>query len=372
MLGLLVLPLIPLRGDGDGTSATECQRRKNMRRFLDRNIQLVSDPLLRSSRVARHVWRTVPEVKPLLLLLGRRGVRRRRKRCVCARDGDSRVLLLARRRIDVVVVTFLEAWGDRREGWRYCLCAGRGIEAVLIHFWRCAGDLDGGCLQAEGLGLDNLADLGVLDLAVVLVGNRHAIGINVVWVAGWWAPAARAGRKRAKAGRVGGGLRTQLGKVKVRTGSVALGHGLPQLLLGPEAVEDNAVDDDAKDFDNDFDDGADKAPVLDTVRWNYTFEILETYLKTADECVRDIFLKQVPALVVYTRPTPHVLVVILCFTLVEDCCSHSPHDDAENEESNGEDGIVCGDLFGSMVATSTISDHDNDRHDKRYASNDKE
>jgi hypothetical protein len=372
MLGLLVLSLIPLRGDGDSTSATECQRRKNMRRLSDRNIQLVSGPLLRSSCIARHVWRTVPEVKPLLLLLGRRGVRRRRKRCVCARDGDRRVLLLARRRIDVLVVAFLEAWGNRREGWRHCLCAGRGIEAVLVHLRCCVGDLDGGCLQAEGLWLDDLADLGILDLAVVLVGSRHAVGINVVWVSGWWAPAARAGRKRAKAGRVGGGLRTQLGKVEVRTGSVALSHGLPQLLLRPEAVEDDAVDDDAKDFDDDFDDGADKAPVLDTVRWCSTFEILETYLKTADECVRDIFLKQVPALVVYARPTPHVFVVILCFTLVEDCCSHSPHDDAENEESDSEDGVVGGDLFGSMMTTSTISDHDNDRHDEGDASNDKE
>jgi hypothetical protein len=356
MLGLLVLPLIPLRGDGDSTSATECQRRKNMRRLSDRNIQLVSGLLLHSSRVARHVWRTVPEVKPLLLLLGRRGVRRRRKRCVCARDGDRRVLLFARRRIDVLVVAFLEAWGNRREGWRHCLCAGRGIEAVLVHLRCCVGDLDGGCLQAEGLWLDDLADLGILDLAVVLVGSRHAVGINVVWVAGWWAPAARARRKRAKAGRVGGGLRTQLGKVEVRTGSVALSHGLPQLLLRPEAVEDDAVDDDAKDFDDDFDNGTDKAPVL----------------KTADECVRDIVLKQVPALIVYAGPTPHVFVVILCFTLVEDCCSHSPHDDAENEESDGEDGIVSGDLFGSIMATSTISDHDNDRHDERDASNDKE
>jgi hypothetical protein len=58
--------------------------------------------------------------------------------------------------------------------------------------------------------------------------------------------------------------------------------------------------------------------------------------------------------------------------LIENCCTHSPHDDAEDEESDGEDGIVGGDFFGSVVATSTISNHDNNRHDKRDAGNGKE
>lgn len=33
------------------------------------------------------------------------------------------------------------------------------------------------------------------------------------------------------------------------------------------------------------------------------------------------------------------------FTLVEDSGTDNPHDDAEDEESNGEDGVVCGDFL---------------------------
>jgi hypothetical protein len=49
-----------------------------------------------------------------------------------------------------------------------------------------------------------------------------------------------------------------LSEVEIRAGTVTHGHGLPELALGPEAVEDDAVDDDAKNFDNDLDNAADK------------------------------------------------------------------------------------------------------------------
>jgi hypothetical protein len=52
-------------------------------------------------------------------------------------------------------------------------------------------------------------------------------------------------------------LGAQLGEVQIGAGLVADGHGLPELPLGPEAVEDDAVDGDAEDFDDDFDDTAD-------------------------------------------------------------------------------------------------------------------
>jgi hypothetical protein len=54
-----------------------------------------------------------------------------------------------------------------------------------------------------------------------------------------------------------------LGEVEIRTGAVAHGHGLAELALGPEAIEDDAVDDDAEELDDDFDDAADECPVLD-------------------------------------------------------------------------------------------------------------
>ena len=53
-----------------------------------------------------------------------------------------------------------------------------------------------------------------------------------------------------------------MGKVEIRSGTVAHGHGLAKLALGPEAVEDDSVEGDNKNLDYDFDDAADKRPVL--------------------------------------------------------------------------------------------------------------
>jgi hypothetical protein len=87
------------------------------------------------------------------------------------------------------------------------------------------------------------------------------------------------------------------------------------------------------------------------------------YLKTADKRIGDVFFEQVASLVVYARPAPHVLVVVLGFTLVENRCSNSPHDDAEDEETNSEDSVVGCHLLGSMVTSSCVGDHNNDRHE---------
>lgn len=57
-------------------------------------------------------------------------------------------------------------------------------------------------------------------------------------------------------------MRAELGKVEIRSGTVAHGHGLAKLALGPEAVEDDSVDGNNKNLDYDFDDAADKRPVL--------------------------------------------------------------------------------------------------------------
>lgn len=72
----------------------------------------------------------------------------------------------------------------------------------------------------------------------------------------------KGGRLGAEAGRVGRRLHAQLGEVEVGPGLVAHVHGLEQLALGPVAVEDDAVERDTDDLDNDFDDHADKTPVL--------------------------------------------------------------------------------------------------------------
>ena len=95
------------------------------------------------------------------------------------------------------------------------------------------------------------------------------------------------------------------------------------------------------------------------------------YLKAADEGVGDVILEKMSPFVVHARPTPHIFVVVLCFALVENSCSYCPHDDAEDEESNGEDGVIGSNFLCSMMATSAISDHNNDGHEQRDAGNDK-
>ena len=76
------------------------------------------------------------------------------------------------------------------------------------------------------------------------------------------------------------------------------------------------------------------------------------YLEAADESVRHIVLEQVSSSVVYAGPAPHVFAGSLGFTLVQDSSADSPHDDAEDEESHGEDGVVGGYLLCSAMTSS--------------------
>lgn len=169
-----------------------------------------------------------------------------------------------------------------------------------------------------------------------------------------WAPAAGAWRHGTKSGCVGCGLGAKLSKIEIGSSAVTLSHGLPELPLGPEAVENNGVDGNAKNFDNNLDDGANKRPTLEA----------------AKEAVLNIVLEEMLALVVQARPTPQIFVVIVHFALVEDTCSDSPHDDAEDEEANCKDGVVSGNFLGSVMTSSEISEKDNDGHGERDAGND--
>ena len=78
------------------------------------------------------------------------------------------------------------------------------------------------------------------------------------------------------------------------------------------------------------------------------------------------------SLVVDARPAPHVFVVVLRFALVEDSRTYSPHDDAEDEETDGEDSVVCSYFFGSIMPSSAVGNHNNDRHEKRDTGDDQE
>ena len=76
------------------------------------------------------------------------------------------------------------------------------------------------------------------------------------------------------------------------------------------------------------------------------------------------------SLVVYAGPTPHVLALSLRFALVEDTGADGPHDDAEDEETNCEDGVICGYLFCLVMTLSSICDQDENTHEERNAGND--
>jgi hypothetical protein len=97
--------------------------------------------------------------------------------------------LLAWCGVDMVVVSFLEAWGDWWEGWRYGAGSRRRVEAILAELGGCACNLDRRSAKSEWLRLHNLADLGVLHLvALACLGGR--VRVDVHGVAWRWAPSA--------------------------------------------------------------------------------------------------------------------------------------------------------------------------------------
>lgn len=70
-------------------------------------------------------------------------------------------------------------------------------------------------------------------------------------------------RARTEAWGVGGGLEA-LGEMELGAGLFTAVHGLGESSFGDEAVEDDGVDEDNEDLDDDFDNGADETPVLET------------------------------------------------------------------------------------------------------------
>jgi hypothetical protein len=57
-------------------------------------------------------------------------------------------------------------------------------------------------------------------------------------------------------------LHLELSEVEIRTGIVADSHGLSETTLGVVAVKSDAIDDDGDNFNDNFDNAANKRPVL--------------------------------------------------------------------------------------------------------------
>lgn len=118
---------------------------------------------------------------------------------------------------------------------------------------------------------------------------------------------------------VRGGLEA-LCEVELGAGFFATVHGLGKSSLCDEAVEDDGVDEDDEDFNDDFDDGTDETPVLET----------------AEESVVDFFVEELLSQVLVAGPSPHVLAITVGFGGLVDGCGDDPHDHAEEEEADGE------------------------------------
>lgn len=84
----------------------------------------------------------------------------------------------------------------------------------------------------------------------------------------------------------------------------------------------------------------------------------------------NLLLEELPSLVVFARPAPKILAFAVCLCAVEDAGTKSPHDIAEHEETNGEDGIVDGCLLCSLVTSSPVGPEDEHRECKRDAGDD--
>lgn len=161
---------------------------------------------------------------------------------VRARDGDGGVLLLTRRGGDVFLDLFCTG--------------GRGLEAILLGLWRGLLDADRRWLKGEGLGLgEGLMLLRVLGIVVLAVLCCRVRVLNA---------GGEGGRHRRldEAWSVWCGLGAKLSEIEIGACSVADVHGLAELALAVETVENNGVYDDGDGFHNDFDDAADKGPVL--------------------------------------------------------------------------------------------------------------
>lgn len=224
-----------------------------------------------------------------------------------------------------------QGWGDGAGGIRGEGLGGGGLGRGVVH-------ADGRGLQLEGRGHGVAAGrLRRADGRLASLGRAvRVVRLAVV------AREGRGARRLREPGCVGCRLRAQLREVQVCAGLVAGVHRLPQSVLAPEAVEDDAVDGDHNHLHHHLDDAADQRPVL----------------QPADERVVHVVLEQLSSLVVLAAPPPQVLPVAVGFRSVQDPGPDDPHDDAKHEPPHGEHGVVDGHFLGTAVSAAAVGEDD--------------
>lgn len=91
-----------------------------------------------------------------------------------------------------------------------------------------------------------------------------------------------------------------------------------------------------------------------------------TYLNAADELVVDLLIESLSPFIIYARPTPNILPLAIIPRPLQDASRDSPHDDTEEEEPNGEDGVVDAGLFGSPVTPAEVRPEDHYAEGERH------
>ena len=145
----------------------------------------------------------------------------------------------------------------------------------------------------------------------------------------------------------------ELSKIKIGASLVTNVHALSELALAPKSIEDDGIDGDRDSLDDDFDDAANKRPLL----------------HAADQSISDVVLEELTAFVVFAAPAPNVLTITIVSTAVQDGGTHSPHDDAESKEEDCKDSVVDSSFFGAFVASPPIGVEDAEGKDQRDAGN---
>lgn len=199
------------------------------------------------------------------------------------------------------------------------------------------GFLRGAGTVAEGSGLKLEGALGAVGAGALLCGEEGSGGVGS-------AVDGIGSRGLRVHGRVVGGQWVvilgvaELGEPDLVADLVAEIHGLPELALGGNAVEDEGVETYGQELGTNLDEGTENNPV----------DLL------ADKTVVDIVLEVDSALVVLARPAPEIPSGAFLLFLVEHAGDGGPHCDCDDEGEDSHDSPVDCEFLGSIMPSSPV------------------
>ena len=91
------------------------------------------------------------------------------------------------------------------------------------------------------------------------------------------------------------------------------------------------------------------------------------YLQSTDQTVRNILFKKLLSSVVLAAPTPQIFSVPVSFRRMQYASTNAPHNDAESEEPNAEERVVCRCLICPPLPASPVSIKHHHGHEEGHA-----